>query len=272
MAHLLDNALPFLHQSPWSTKKLSSGLVSCSKNPDEDLQGEYITGIVTSQFKKLAIREEQEMSKMKEMLNDLLGLNRKDLELLINEATRLFRSMRKIRIKRIFKRCGKPGCTCEKGELTDYGHGPYLYAIWSEDGKARQMSLGRAFHERELETMANAVPPVWFDKRFLVSQKQYDALKPQRRWSCKEWSLTDAEFLTFYNIPPHEDNVGRPRKLRYDKDKYDTEFSRTRDKHEISFSEFRRYGVGTLRGVFLLRSMLARGFYLVEKTDGENDA
>lgn len=212
------------------------------------------------------------MSKTREMLNDLSELSRKDLELLINEATRLFRSMRKVRIKRIFKRCGKPGCTCAQGELTDYGHGPYLYAIWSENGRARQKSLGRFYHERELERMAQAVPPAWFDKRFFVSQKQYDALTPQGRWSCKEWSLTSEEFLTFYNIPQHEDNVGRPRKLRFNKDKYDTEFNRAKDKHEIGFSEFRHYGIGTLRGVLYLRSILAKGFYLVENTDGENDA
>lgn len=228
--------------------------------------------MVTSQFKELAAGKEQEVSKTKEVLSDLSELSRKDLELLINEATRLFRSMRKVRIKRVFKRCGKPLCTCAYGELADYGHGPYLYAIWSEDGRARQKSLGRIHHEWEFERMAKAVPPVWFDGRFSVSQKQYDALTPQKRRSCKEWSLTDAEFLAFYNIPPLEDKVGRPRKLRYNKDKFDTEFSRTKDKHEIAFSEFRRYGIGTLRGVFLLRSMLAKGFYLVETADGENDA
>lgn len=264
--------MSILHQSPWSTKETDRSLVSCSENPGKDLQGKYIAGIVTSQFKELAIRREQKMSKMKEMLNGLSELSRKDLELLINEATRLFRSMRKVRIKRIFKRCGKPGCTCEKGELADYGHGPYLYAIWSENGKARQKSLGRIYHEWEFKRMAGTELPLWFEKRLLVSEKEYLALTPERRWSCKERSLSDAEFLAFYNILPDEDKVGRPRRLRYNKDKFDTAVSEAEDQQTIGLNEFQHYGIGTLRGVLVLRSMLAKGFYLVEKADGGNDA
>lgn len=209
------------------------------------------------------------MSKIRELLHDLTELNRDELELLLNEATRLFKGMRKIRIKRLFKRCGKAGCTCAQGELTDYGHGPYLYAIWSENGKRTQRSIGRVYYEWEFERMAKAALPVWYSKPFRVSDKEYDALSTQGRWSCKEWSLTDVEFLALYNISPSEDKVGRPRKLRFNKDKFYAEFSKVEDTHTVGESEFRHYGIGTLRGVLLLREMLTRGFYLETSTDGE---
>lgn len=247
-------------------------LASCSKNPDRSLQDARVTGILTSQFKELAARKEPEVSKIQEITNDLSELSRDDLKFLVYRASQLLKGMRKLRIKRLFKRCGKPGCTCTQGELTDYGHGPYLYAIWSENGKRRQKSLGRIYHEWEFKRMAGTELPVWFEKRFLVSEKEYLAKTLEGRWSCKERSLDDAEFLAFYNILPDEDKVGRPRRLRYHQDKFDAAVSEALDQQTRGENEFQHYGIGTLRGVLHLRSMLAKGFYLVETADGENDA
>ncbi len=40
-----------------------------------------------------------------------------------------------------YRRCGAERCgTCRDGP----GHGPYLYAVWREDGKVKRRYLGRA--------------------------------------------------------------------------------------------------------------------------------
>jgi hypothetical protein len=37
-------------------------------------------------------------------------------------------------------RCGKPGCTCERGAL----HGPYFYRFWREGGRLRKQYIARS--------------------------------------------------------------------------------------------------------------------------------
>jgi len=40
-----------------------------------------------------------------------------------------------------YRRCGKAGCVaCAPGSP---GHGPYWYAFWREDGRARSRYLGK---------------------------------------------------------------------------------------------------------------------------------
>lgn len=41
------------------------------------------------------------------------------------------------------RRCGKEGCTCLDGELSEVGHGPYWYAYWRESGKLKNMYVGK---------------------------------------------------------------------------------------------------------------------------------
>lgn len=212
------------------------------------------------------------MSKIQEITNSLPELDKDDLEFLLHRVLGLLKGMRVVRIKRIYKRCGKSKCTCAQGALADYGHGPYLYAVWSEDGNTRQKSLGREYHDREFGRMTQARLPSWFDKQFSVSPKRYEAMSKQQQWSCSERALDDQEFLALYNIAPQEDHVGRPRKLRYSRGKYKAALLKAQDALTVGLNEFQHYGVGTLRGVLILRQMISDGFYLEKKAEGNNDA
>ncbi len=252
------------------TSEPDTGLLSCNRNQDADLQDGRVAGIVTGRSEHLATEQEVIMSKIQELTNSLSELSRDDLEFLIYRATSLLKSMRVVRIRRLYKRCGKDGCTCAKGALTDYGHGPYLYATWSTNGKQRQRSLGREYHDREFKRMAQTKLPSWFEKRFHVSNKQFDAMSKEHQWGCTEKALDDQEFLMLYNIAPEEDHVGRPRKLRYNRDKYKTALLKAQDSLTIGLNEFQHYGVGTLRGVLILRQMLSKGFHLAEKAEGDD--
>ena len=39
-----------------------------------------------------------------------------------------------------FRKCGKPGCKCNRGEL----HGPYFYYFYREDGKLKKSYIRKA--------------------------------------------------------------------------------------------------------------------------------
>ncbi|MBW4443836.1 MAG: hypothetical protein KME10_21920 [Plectolyngbya sp. WJT66-NPBG17] len=41
------------------------------------------------------------------------------------------------------RRCGKEGCVCLDGEVSEVGHGPYWYAYWRESGKLKNMYVGK---------------------------------------------------------------------------------------------------------------------------------
>lgn len=41
------------------------------------------------------------------------------------------------------RRCGKEGCRCMEGELSEVGHGPYWYAYWREDSRLKTRYIGK---------------------------------------------------------------------------------------------------------------------------------
>jgi hypothetical protein len=41
------------------------------------------------------------------------------------------------------RRCGKVGCGCLDGEISEVGHGPYWYAYWRADGKLKSRYVGK---------------------------------------------------------------------------------------------------------------------------------
>jgi len=41
------------------------------------------------------------------------------------------------------RRCGKAGCPCMDGEVSEVGHGPYWYAYWHEKGKTKNKYIGK---------------------------------------------------------------------------------------------------------------------------------
>jgi hypothetical protein len=63
-----------------------------------------------------------------------------------------------------FKKCGRPGCKCARGEL----HGPYLIRVWYE-GKTRR----RAYVSAKDMTRVEAGIKLFDVERRLVKQRAY---------------------------------------------------------------------------------------------------
>lgn len=58
------------------------------------------------------------------------------------------------KIRKKMKRCGKPSCRCNQGEL----HGPYWYAYWTQEGKKVSKYYGAALPP-ELARLVATEPP-----------------------------------------------------------------------------------------------------------------
>ena len=72
-----------------------------------------------------------------------------------------------------WKRCGKPGCRCARGEL----HGPYFYRYWYEAGRRRKAYVSRD----RVPTVAASIarwqelhPPVWSIRQLLAELRRIE--------------------------------------------------------------------------------------------------
>jgi hypothetical protein len=200
------------------------------------------------------------MGKIEKIL-DGLDLGRDDLLALSKEALRRASVMRQIHIKQIYKRCGKPACWC--ADLgPDEGHGPYLYASWTEGKRQVQKSLGPCCDQEAIAAMRDRFAPDWLDF-VLVGKSLSKAQNGPNRWEIYDRTLDQVEFERFYGLPVYEDNLDRPKILSYDRKAYEQALNEWQEQHEIAWSEFAyRFGVCTSKGISTLKSLLARGFYL----------
>ena len=72
-----------------------------------------------------------------------------------------------------WRRCGKPGCRCARGDL----HGPYFYRYWYEAGRRRKAYVPR---DRVAEVAAGLVrwqelhPPVWAIRQRLAELRRIE--------------------------------------------------------------------------------------------------
>ena len=72
-----------------------------------------------------------------------------------------------------WKRCGKPGCRCARGEL----HGPYFYRYWYEAGRRHKAYVPR---DRVAEVAAGLVrwqelhPRVWSIRQRLAELRRIE--------------------------------------------------------------------------------------------------
>lgn len=162
----------------------------------------------------------------------------------------------RIRLKHVYKKCNKDNCTCRYGDVEEYGHGPYIYVTWSENGRQRQKSLGRCYLKSELDRLADTPRPSVVD--FIVPREQ--AEKNRERFD--EWTLNYDDYAKYYGVYPHEDKLGRPQVVYYDRSRYEKAVSKWRETQVSGTNEFAHLGVGSPRGVRVLRSMLNRGYYL----------
>lgn len=200
------------------------------------------------------------MGKISQILDEL-KLNRWELEDLIREAQERLKAARPVYLKEVFKRCGKPGCTCTYGDVSEYGHGPYLYAVWSENGKQAQKSLGPKFEDEQIQEIRNQPKPQWYD--FRVDQKKIDRMSQERQWEVRERTLEHEEFLAYYGVNPWEDTLNRPRSFKYDRRAYRDALEDWQSSREIALSRFSLYGVGTKRGVSILQGLEEKGCYII---------
>lgn len=200
------------------------------------------------------------MCKIDEMLAEL---NREDLQTIMSKSKTLLDAMRPIHIKELYKKCGKKNCTCAHGSVAEYGHGPYLYVIYTDhDGGQKQRSLGRKMSEEEIEQICGKPFPRWFD--FLVTDRQYKKLSRDKNWQVHERELTFDEFEEYYGIPMAEDALGRECKFRYDYQKFDDEFEKWSEMQKVCVSAWANvYGIGTIKSYSIVKSLIEQGYYLV---------
>ena len=166
------------------------------------------------------------------------------------------------RIRTRFVKCGNGDCWCEIGGNR---HGPYLYALWRQDGKTHQRSLGLKFEQSALDAWDPARP----DKKkvFRLSPDEYGKLTVDESLLYVEWELSDREFYERYGVGKDEDKFGRHRgfyALSDDYDVYIEEMYLYWERERIPQNRWARFGVGTLSGIAILEGLEKSGFYLKE--------
>lgn len=157
-----------------------------------------------------------------------------------------------IKIREIYKRCGKADCTCQYGELDDYGHGPYLYATWSHKGKQRQRSLGKKWTTSAMHKLRDKTEPRPY--QYAITEKSKTDGQPH--------ALSYEDFYSHYGVYPMDDALGRPRVISVNYDAYSRDYQVWQDGQEIALSEFAHLGIGTMKGLATLRNLLNDGKYL----------
>lgn len=200
---------------------------------------------------------------------DISKLSRDELLTLQTDIKQELKKFKPFRIKRVYRKCGVKDCRCNqeydpnefesKDEYNELVlHGPYLYATWRESGKTKTASLGREHTQEEISNLGNGLPK-WYE--FVVSPGEFEKKSRDRQWECYERSLSDDEFLDYYGINPLEDNVGRPRRLKYDNRAYETRYNEMKEGNEVKDSKWVSLGVGTYKGIKILEDLEKQNFY-----------
>lgn len=202
------------------------------------------------------------MTRVTNLLSELvseLDLSRDEWLELLREVDQRIKSMRPAHIKSVHKKCGSRDCWCY---LAEFGHGPYLYVVYTERGKQIQRSLGLFCDQEEIDAMRERPRPQPLD--FVLTGRVLDKAKRSSRSSdLSQFNLTDSEFQQFYGVPVSEDKLSRPRRLVYDYVKFEKALNEWDEEYDIVNSPFISWGVCSSKGYSTLKSLTARGYYLV---------
>lgn len=202
------------------------------------------------------------MSKISDLLASL-ALSRSEM-LELREC--LDRSLKghKVTIRQTYKRCGKEGCSCEFGELKRFGHGPYLYASWTDpDNGAQLIYLGKSAAQEEIEEMRLFPEPHWLDYSYPLSAKK--SRKTSAGPLLWERTMLPSEFLRFYGVTLDEDRLNRDTMRLVNDDAYESAVRTWQAEQDALNGEFSHLGIVTPRAVGILRRLVSQGYEVVLK-------
>lgn len=205
--------------------------------------------------------DKMDKSELFEALAELSYEDTLEVEQFIKSRKKEFRPFR---IKTKFRRCGKKYCYCMDGPSdNEWGnlHGPYLFAQYREGGKTKLKSLGKERDPSDLD-YSHLELPKWY--HYIVSEEQYEKMSDDRKWETYERSLTREEFVDKYKMSPEEDKIGVPHRLIFDKRKYEADYERYKELSEVSFSKWRKLGIGSPSGIKILDDLIKQGYYFKE--------
>ncbi len=202
------------------------------------------------------------MSKTEDSLD---GMERRGLTKLIERAEKALKYLRPFRVKLVFKKCGKKGCSCEGAT----SHGPYTYVVYTDrQGGPRQRSLGKTLTAADLDILDAAKEPQWYDfsvPDFLFSGEAPIEAKAReadsRSAAIHFLYLSSLEYLAYYGIREEYDTLNRPHRLAYDRIMFQAEWDHWQEGQKIAGSEWAEFGVGTSKGIGILNTLSSEGYY-----------
>lgn len=199
-----------------------------------------------------------------EVLSGAKSWDRDSLLRLAEELRTIAKKRAPFRLNDVWKRCGKPECTCN--DDPDNRHGPYLVVSYKDiNGTRRQVSLGPKYSTENLWHMAESKIPVRYDPAFIVPtgalrREPDDQDKIARGW--EKITLTDDEFEHYYGLAVGKDKLGHHHQLWILEEAFNASVQQWRDKQTIAMSRWAMFGVGNIKAISLLDSLLDSGYYL----------
>lgn len=177
----------------------------------------------------------------------LKDLRKEELLELVEQAEKKLSAMRTITLRVLVK-----------------GAYDYVYATWTDTtGKACQKSLGRWYGEGELKALANTAKPRELDYR--IPEKKAKEMQEAGNWEgVSTWLLDDDDFEKVYECKPHEDRLGRPRRLWFNRTKWQADLAQWNEQQKLwTENKWSGSGVGTAKGVAWLTRMEKEGHTIV---------
>ncbi len=190
---------------------------------------------------------------------DLCDLNRMELLELSGEIEELLKRFRPYRIKERFVSCGDVDCWCVHSEDR---HGPYLSVVFRENGKTRSLALGPKLTLDEMAANVPKRPSVW--DYLKVPDYRFQKMPRSSTDGWVSLVLSEAEFEARYGVSKAGDRFKRSDRFwgsEGDCERFDIELGLMEEMEMIQCNPWALYGVGTLKGIAILRRLEGRGYY-----------
>lgn len=190
---------------------------------------------------------------------DIGQMSREELLELQEEIGSRLKQFKQMRIKSRFVTCGVAGCWCE-GRAE---HGPYLYVSYRQGGKQKTASLGHKFTVSALLGWQVEFPVIW---DFLTTpDEEYGKMARIDTEGWVSMELSDSQFMSRYGVSKEEDKFNRHVEFwgpMEEYDRYCVEHGLANERAHVPFSDWARYGVGTLKGIATLDGLRRQGYYI----------